>query len=124
MASEKFLTVLEKGKEDWNIWYNSKLRGLADLRGVNFACTDFTGINFTGAMLQDADLRYTNFTDADLRGANLTGARLERAILYGANLQDVIGLTPTQLHYAEGDGDTKLPEDFEQPIHWSHVGDK
>ena len=118
MADEKFLNVLEMGKEAWNIWYNAQFRGLADLKGIRFTCADLAGINLTGALLQEADLRYTDFTGTDLRGADLTDAKLERVILCGAKLQEVKGLTLEQLRYAEGDKTTQLPTGFRPPAHW------
>ncbi len=118
MADEKYLEVLQLGKDAWNIWYNPKYRGVADLKGVAPPCADLSAINLSGAMLQNADLRYANLTGADLRGADLSGARLERAILHRTNLENVRGLTSGQLHHAEGDVATQLPRGLKAPHHW------
>ncbi len=118
MASEKYLTILKLGKEAWNIWYNATYRGRADLKGANLSCADLAGINFAGALLEMTDLRYANLTGAELRGADLSGAKMARTILRGANLQMVRGLTPEQLHHADGDAKTLLPIGMRPPAHW------
>lgn len=118
MADEKFLEVLQMGKEAWNIWYNPKFRGPADFREASLACADLSEINLTGALLQGADLRYANLTGADLRRADLSGANIGRAILRRANLQMVTGLTAEQVYHAEGDGTTLLPAGMRAPDHW------
>jgi len=123
MADEKHLEILQMGKEAWNIWYNSKFRGPADLRGVSLACADLAGINLTGALMQRADLRYADLTGVDLRGANLTDANIGRAILRHADLEMVRGLTPQQLYHAEGDETTRLPEGMSPPPHWCRSND-
>jgi len=118
MADEKHLEVLQMGKEAWNIWYNPKFRGVADLKGVALACADLSGINFKGAALRNADLRYADLRGADLRSADLRGARLERANLRGANLDRAMGVTAETLYHAEGDKDTQLPKGLKPPVHW------
>jgi hypothetical protein len=124
MATEKYLDILELGKEAWNIWYNARYRGPADLKGINLACADLAGINFSGALLETADLRYTNLSGADLRGADFSGAKLARAILRGANLRMAKGLTTEQLHYAEGDKKTLLPIGMKRPAHWCSTNEE
>lgn len=123
MAEEKYLEALELGKEAWNIWYKAKSSGPADLKGANLACTDLAGINLAGAILEMADLRYADLTGADLTGADLSGAKMARAILRGANLLTVKGLTPEQIHEANGDADTVLPIGMRPPAHWCVLED-
>jgi uncharacterized protein YjbI with pentapeptide repeats len=118
MADKKHFAMLRFGVEAWNIWYNPEYRGFADLRGADFSCADLSGINLSGARLQDADLRYADLSGADLRGASFHGAKLDRANLRGARLGDAQGLTRAQVHYADGDETTQLPDDLRLPVHW------
>jgi len=124
MADEKHLEILQMGKEAWSIWYNSRFRGPADLRGVSLPCADLAGLKLTAALMQGADLRYADLTGADLRGANLTDANIGRAILRHADLQMVRGLTTEQLYHAEGDQTTRLPEGMSPPAHWCPSNDE
>ena len=86
----------------------------ADLRGANLGCTNLSGADLRGAILEGADLRFANLGcadlsganlrdanlwDADLRDANLRFAILEGANLSGANLRDA-NLRGANLRYA------------------------
>jgi hypothetical protein len=88
----------------------------------------------TGASLEGADLADTDLRDARLEGANLAGADLSDALLdradfagarlvgtnlCGASLLDARNLTKAQLHEAEGDAATVLPEHLERPLIWT-----
>jgi uncharacterized protein YjbI with pentapeptide repeats len=68
-----------------------------DLRGARLGCydlnsggscveVDLTGVNLTGALLNDAYLQAVNFTDANLTDADFSGAYLDFSRLTGANV--------------------------------------
>ncbi|MBD2346621.1 pentapeptide repeat-containing protein [Anabaena subtropica] len=120
----------------------------ANLQGANLNGANLNGANLNAAKLQQAEILFADFTEAslteaDLCKANLMGANLQRASLYqanlsqanlvGANLSDtnfcdvklagailtgVKNLKPQQLSMAFGDRTTRLPDNFEIPIHW------
>jgi len=121
MADEIQLQILRSGTEAWNGWYGEGTRRIADLAGAELSCLDLAGVNLSRARLRDSDLRYTDLTGADLRGADLSGAKLGRTILCGARLEETLGLTQEQLHYAEGDESSRLPKGLRRPFHWSRL---
>lgn len=121
MADEMQLQILRLGTEAWNGWYGNGTGRIADLDGAGLSCLNLAGVNLSGAKLRDSDLRYTDLTRADLRGADLSGAKLGRAILCGARLEETLGLTQEQLHYAEGDQSCKLPRGLWRPFYWSRL---
>jgi uncharacterized protein YjbI with pentapeptide repeats len=67
-----------------------------------------------GSSLKGAILEGTN-----LQGAILKGAMLEDAKLQGADLRGAQDLTQEQIEQAEGDENTKLPENLRTPKSWS-----
>ena len=71
----------------------------ADLRFANLGCADLSGADLRGADLRGADLRFANLRFANLEGANLSGANLRDANLKGANLRYAI-LEGADLRYA------------------------
>ena len=90
----------------------------AELSCVDFSSADLAEADLSGANLAGADFQAARLTNADLTGANLTGANLwyadlTGASLEGANLQGVDHLTREQLESAVVDGDTILPEVFD-----------
>jgi len=101
----------------------------ARLRDAFLRFATLTKANLEDADLTDADLRDARLEGANLAGANLSNALLERADLTGANLAganlcgatllDVRGLTKAQLHEAEGDALTVLPDYLERPLIWT-----
>ncbi|AZB41709.1 pentapeptide repeat-containing protein [Bacillus sp. FJAT-42376] len=80
----------------------------AKLKGANLK-----GASLRGALLIAADLR-----NADIRLADMIGADLRDADLSGADLRGSIFLTQVQVNSARGDGETKLPEGLNKPLHW------
>jgi hypothetical protein len=86
----------------------------ANLEGADLADTDLRDARLEGADLSGADLSDALLERADLAGANLAGANL-----CGANLVDARNLTKTQLHEAEGDAFTVLPDHLERPLIWT-----
>jgi pentapeptide repeat protein len=99
------------------------------LRSAVLRYATLTGANLEGADLADTDLRDARLERADLSGADLSGALLDRvdfagatlcgANLCGASLRDARNLTKAQLHEAEGDVHTVLPEHLERPLIWT-----
>lgn len=86
----------------------------ANLEGADLSQTDLRDSRLEGANLFGADLRGAVLERANLDGANLTGTNLRGASLLGAR-----NLTPAQLHEAEGDATTVLPEGLERPLIWT-----
>lgn len=86
----------------------------ANLEGADLSQTDLRDARLEGASLFGTDLRGAVLDRANLDGANLTGANLR-----GASLVGVRNLTPAQLHEAEGDATTVLPEGIEAPLIWT-----
>lgn len=86
----------------------------ANLEGADLAETDLRDSRLEGANLFGADLRNALLDRTDFSGANLTGADLRGASLVGAR-----NLTTAQLHRAEGDASTVLPDYLEAPLIWS-----
>jgi len=86
----------------------------ASLEGADLADADLRDARLEGANLAGADLSNALLDRADLAGANLAGANL-----CGASLLDVRNLTKAQLHEAEGDAFTVLPDHLEQPLIWT-----
>jgi hypothetical protein len=91
-----------------------RIRAGAELPGADLAHTDLRGTDLRGALLIGADL-----TGADLRWCDLLGADLRDANLAGADLSEAIYLTQVQVGSARGDADTRLPDSFDRPSHWS-----
>jgi len=85
----------------------------ADLIGKDLRDADLRGANLRGAYLIGADLR-----GADLRLADVIGADLRGADLGSADLTESIFLTQAQVDAANGDSDTKLPQQRTRPTHW------
>jgi uncharacterized protein YjbI with pentapeptide repeats len=120
----------------------------ANLNGANLNGVNLAGANLNAAKLQKAEVLFADFseaslTEADLYKANLMGANLQRTTLYQANLSQanlvganlananfcdvklagailtgVKNLKPQQISMAVGDRTTRLPNNFEIPIHW------
>lgn len=96
------------------------------LHSANLSNGSFVFTNFSGAQFVGGDLRGANFSNAwfnwawfngaKLDGANFTKAKMIGAQLQGADLSKVIGLTPSQLIDACGDGATRLPPGIELPL--------
>lgn len=120
----------------------------ANLQGANLNGVNLAGANLNATKLQQAEILFADFTEAslteaDLCKANLMGANLQRASFYQANLSEanlvganlsgtnfcdvklagailtgVKNLKPQQVSMAFGDRTTRLPDNFEIPIHW------
>lgn len=86
----------------------------ADLVGGDLRTRDLRRADLRGALLVGADLRGCSLDRVDLLGADLRGADLR-----GADLAGALFLTRPQLAAATGDADTRLPEGFERPAHWT-----
>ncbi|MEU9292133.1 pentapeptide repeat-containing protein [Streptomyces sp. NPDC048266] len=86
----------------------------ADLIGKRLRGAKLRGTDLRGALLIAADL-----TGADLSLADLIGADLRDADLSGADLTGALFLTQPQLNAARGNADTRVPEGFERPAHWT-----
>lgn len=86
----------------------------ANLEGADLADTDLREARLEGANLAGADLSDALLDRADFAGANLSGANL-----CGASLLGVRNLTKAQLHEAEGDAGTQLPDYVERPLIWT-----
>ncbi|MFE1907798.1 pentapeptide repeat-containing protein [Streptomyces gardneri] len=85
---------------------------------------DLIGKRLRGAKLRGADLRGALLIAADLTGADLTltdliGADLRDADLSGADLTGALFLTQPQLNSARGNAETRLPDGFDRPTHWT-----
>ncbi|MFD3726887.1 pentapeptide repeat-containing protein, partial [Streptomyces sp. NPDC058671] len=85
---------------------------------------DLVGKRLRGARLRGTDLRGALLIAADLTGADLSltdliGADLRDADLSGADLTGALFLTQPQLNAARGNADTRVPEGFERPAHWT-----
>ncbi|MDO4270911.1 MAG: pentapeptide repeat-containing protein [Eubacteriales bacterium] len=89
-------------------------RRRADLLGKRMNKSDFSGVDFTGALLIAADL-----SDCRLAGACLLGADLRDTNLCGADLRDSLFLTQAQLNAARGDGRTRLAPFLQRPAGWN-----
>ena len=101
----------------------------ADLTRASFHATNFKSASFISAMAQEADfsnsvfssarLDHVNFKKANLSGGQFQNARFGNAILRdativgadlsGADLSQVQGLEQSQLDFACGSSDTRLP---------------
>lgn len=86
----------------------------ANLAGADLAAADLRDARLEGANLAGADLSDALLDRADLAGASLAGANL-----CGASLVDARNLTKAQLHEAEGDASTVLPDYLERPLIWT-----
>ena len=86
----------------------------AHLEGADLADTDLRDARLERANLAGADLSDTLLDRADFAGADLSGANL-----CGASLLEARNLTKAQLHEAEGDASTVLPEHLERPLIWT-----
>jgi hypothetical protein len=101
----------------------------ARLRDAFLRFATLTKANLTGADLADTDLREARLEGANLAGADLSDAALDRADLAdanlaganlcGASLAGVRNLTKAQLHEAEGNAFTVLPDYLERPLIWT-----
>jgi len=97
----------------------------AQLNNANLSNASFVYTNFSGAQFQGADMRGANFSNAwfnwawfvgaKLHGADFTDAKMIGAQLQGADFSKVVGLTESQLRYACGDSQTKLPAGISAP---------
>ena len=95
------------------------------LNNANLSNASFVYTNLSGARLEGADARGADFsnawfnwawlTGAKLDGANFTNVHMIGAQLQGADLSKVIGLSASQLRFACGDADTKLPPGIDTP---------
>lgn len=97
---EASLSLLEKGVANWNNYRDSHPQFQPYLRNTNLSWTnkhlpDLSGINLSGAMLQDTD-----FTGQALYGADLSGASLQRAVLVDVGLSEAV-LDMADLSWAE-----------------------
>lgn len=86
----------------------------AEMKNTDAANASFRGADFSGARIDHCDFQGTDFSRANFRKTdfgetNMEGAVLSEANLSGANLQQVMGLTQSQLAAACGDELTKLP---------------
>ena len=86
----------------------------AVMNGTSFAGGDLRDLNAYGAVLTRAnfagsDLTNATFVGAYLQGADFRGARLQGVNFSGAEMDRAVGLTPSQLAAACGDGATTLP---------------
>lgn len=99
---------------------DAELKGVSlagiNMEGANLAGADLEMANLSGANLEEADLREADLKFADLKGADLEGALMRDTDLRGANLEDVTGLTITQLKQACFDGATRLSEEISSEI--------
>jgi uncharacterized protein YjbI with pentapeptide repeats len=82
----------------------------ADMSVSNLFGARFTGASFTNANLADTVLVGVYFGSADMSGARLNGANVS-----GAEMQNVRGLTQSQLSGACGDAATRLPAGLSVP---------
>jgi hypothetical protein len=97
--------------------------GPIDLRATNLRGANLRGANLRGAILTASDLSIANLRGADLREATLyqtllEGARLEDTRVQGTNLRMARGLKRIQIMRADGDNETKLPNDLSRPTKW------
>ena len=97
---------------------NAVLR-FATLTGANLEGADLAGADLRDARLERANLAGADLSDARLKRANLADANLSGANLCGANLAEARNLTKSQLHEAEGDASTVLPDYLERPLIWT-----
>lgn len=64
----------------------------ANLKDTYFIRADLTNVDFTGA-----DLSGANLTGATVTGANFTNAKLKDTVICGVDLEEVTGITSSQL---------------------------
>ena len=135
-ADSEHIDLLRRGPRPWNEWRAENPSIIPNLVGISLSIGDrqlgpINGgpINLARARLRHAFLRFATLTRANLEGADLSDALLERADLAGtnlaganlcgANLVDVRNLTKAQLHEAEGDAFTVLPDYLDRPLIWT-----
>ena len=138
MAKPQHLDILKQGVEVWNRWRKENPETPPDLShallfGANLSKADFrmaklggrnsggrtsAGRTCGGADLIEADLIGVDLSGAKLREANLHGTFLVAVKLDGADLSTAKGLSQPQINSAQGDKDTKLPEEFQRPPRW------
>jgi hypothetical protein len=94
MADPDLLTILNSGPAAWNEWRQRNpnavrldLSAAMDIRGMNLAGADFSGVDLRWSALIGMDLSGCNFHRADLMGANLRDSKLVKADLTEADLQ-------------------------------------
>lgn len=100
----------------------------ADLRRAILSGATLSEADVSGAYLSEADLRGAALNRADLhgatlykanlRGADLTSADLREALVHGADLTGALYLTQEQIDAANGDANTRLPDDLHMPESW------
>ena len=62
-------------------------RSWDNLRGTYWPCEDLRGVDFYGALLNNAVFRGADLRNSDLRDADLTGANFKGAMLEGAKIR-------------------------------------
>lgn len=90
----------------------------ADLSSAILRGTDLHFSSFKNADLTRADLTDNGEVSTKLGGADLEGAILEDTNLRGTDLREVKNLTQEQIDRVEGDDNTQLPDDLQQPASW------
>lgn len=130
-ADPRHIDILRRGPRPWNEWRAENPSVQPNLVGVSLSIGDrqlgpinggpvnFARVRFRHAFLCFATLTGADLRDADLADADLRDARLEGANLCGASLAHVRNLTTAQLHEAEGDATTVLPDDVARPLIWT-----
>ncbi|MGM3307846.1 pentapeptide repeat-containing protein [Anabaena sp. WFMT] len=76
----------------------------ANLKRVDFICSNLDGTSFQKARLQDvcfwgSSIQWVNLSEAILQKVNLAGANLYQANLYQTTLQESFPLAGTNLHF-------------------------
>jgi uncharacterized protein YjbI with pentapeptide repeats len=88
LANKDHLTLLNRGRVEWNNWRDSHPADRPDLRGLVARSADLSWITFQHAILEKADLMRSNLNKARLEGAELQGALLNECDLREASLND------------------------------------
>jgi uncharacterized protein YjbI with pentapeptide repeats len=87
----------------------------ADFSNADLWRADFTQANLSHVNFSGASLSHTNLSRADLSYSNFRKANLDSTVLLGANLQNVQGLTQSQLSSGNASPllcNTKIPNGF------------
>jgi len=82
MTNKEHLTILDKGRAEWNLWREQNPSIKPDLTNIDLRKYDLTwfnlrDVNMPGANLSGVDLAGTNFSGANLKGANLCKVKLD-----------------------------------------------
>ena len=98
MANQTHVSLLERGKSQWNSWRRANMGLAPDLREIVMPGFDFRGYDLSNAILSGSDIRNSDFEEsflyqaelyqADLRQVNAQGCDMRGAKLHETDLRD------------------------------------